>query len=145
MQLGQKLLYYKFDGSKLKDLREKYGISIKKFALIAGWSISREYQLESGKVKTVSEKIKNELIITFQRLLSSVPEILSKIFFKEISKYILNGQILREIRRSHNISAIYFAAMMGWKKSHQNYLERRKIMITEEKFLKILRGIENIK
>lgn len=58
---------YKLNAHYFTIMREGLNLSVIQFAEIVGWSTSYQYKLESGKIKTVSEKTVNEIETAFAR------------------------------------------------------------------------------
>jgi len=50
---------YKIDGRRLQLTRERLGLNMSQFAYACGWSCSYQWQLENGRVDSVSEATKN--------------------------------------------------------------------------------------
>ena len=57
---------YKIDGGKLARAREKTGLNQSEFAYSCGWTSGYQWQLENGRVDTVSEATKNVIEDVFQ-------------------------------------------------------------------------------
>jgi len=49
---------YKIDGAKLQHARENIKMNMSQFAYACGWTCGYQWQLENGRVVTVSESTK---------------------------------------------------------------------------------------